>query len=228
MKWGIYNIAMVSIISTITVGLLVANEKRRSCVIAQNREIAKNAEQELASLRNLGFLDRDMPVKSTYERLQAANAGIDLALHKWWMISIKTEERRSKEIKLKRLISLNRKILKNYKHDLCDLRRLGFPENDPRVVYGRNRVAQTVVELANLSREYKNIVENRQHIADDQRAELEQMIALNRECIGGYKSEIEQYLAKGLQPQDKKICEIRSKMASKWAENGLLERKLHR
>jgi hypothetical protein len=219
---------VVSIVGSITVGLLVANEKRRCCVIMQNREIAKKAEQELSSLRLLGFIDRDMPVKSTYERLQAANAGIDLAHHKWWMISIKTEEKKSKEMKLKRLLSLNRKILKSYKHDLCDLRRFGFPENDPRVVYSRNRAAQTVVELANLTREYNDLVSQKELMTNDQRALLEQAIAQNQETIGGYKAQIERYLEKGLKSEDKKVCEIRSKMAAKWAENGLLERKLHR
>lgn len=228
MKWGKKKIAFVAVFGTIGVGLAIANEKRRAAVIEQNGTIAKRAEQELGDLQRLGFLDRDMAVQSTYERLQAAKAGIDLAYCKWWMISIKTEEGKGKQAKLKRLLSLNNKLLKSYRQDLNDLRKFGFPENDPKVVFSRNKVAEIVVELAHLTREYKHAVNKKMVMNSEQTALVNRMIELNRASIGNYKAEIEEYLAQGLNLQDRRIQAVRAKMSAKLAENGLLERKLHR
>jgi hypothetical protein len=228
MPWGIKKIVTVSVVSGVIVGLAVANELRRAAVIVQNKEIAQCAQKELENLRHLGFSERDIPVQSNCERLQAANAGIYLAEHKWWMISIKIEERRGTEIKLRRLLSLNHKLLKSYKHDLNDMRKYGFTENDPRVVLTRNKVAQTIVDLANLSREYKQVVNKRDFMSDTQLAVVQQMIDLNRDSIEAYKAEIENCLERDMDPQDKEIRHIRSKIAVKMAENSLLERKLHR
>lgn len=228
MEWGIRKILTVSIVGTVVVGLAVANELRRAAVIVQNKQIANRAEKELANLRHLGFAERDIAIQSTCERLQAANACVYLAEHKWWMISIKMEERKGTELKLRRLLSLNHKLLKSYKHDLNDMRKYGFPENDPRVVLSRNKVAQTIVDLANLTRQYKQVVNKRDFMSDTQLTALQQMIDLNRDSIEVYKAEIEDHLEKGLDPQAQKICQIRSKIAVKMAENSLLERKLHR
>jgi hypothetical protein len=228
MQCGMKKIAVFSVLGVAAFGLCIANEKRRSAVIIQNEAIASKAQQELAELRALGFLDRDISVRSVSEQLHAAKAGIDLARCKWWMISIKTEENKSKIAKLKRLLSLNTKILKSYKQDLNDLRKFGFPENDPRVIFSRNRVAQTVVELAHLGREYKHAVNKKDYMTDTQIDLLRQMIALNQESVANYKAAIKEYLEQGLDPQDKRVQLVRSKMSAKLAENGLLERKLHR
>jgi len=228
MKMGRKSIAFLSIVGIAISGLGIANERRRTAVIAQNEAIACKANQELDDLRRLGFSERDNAVQSVYEQLQAARNGIDLAQCKWWMISIKTEEKKGKEARLKRLLSLNQKLLKNYRQELNDMRKFGFPENDPRVVFSRNRVAQTVVELAHLSREYKHVVNKKEFMTQSQMDLLRQMIALNQESVANYKAEIDEYLSQGVSLKDKRICAVRAKISAKMAENGFIERKLHR
>ena len=228
MKWHVGSIAIAGIMATILVGLSIANETRRYTVIMQNEAIASKAAKDLQDLQRLGFLDRDISVQSVSERLQAAKNGLDVAQRKWWMISIKTEENKAKQAKLKRLLSLNRKILKSYRQDLDDMRKFGFPENDPRVVFSRNKIAETVVELAHLTREYKGVVNRREYLSDDQVKLAQRMIDLNEESIETYKTEIEDYFRQGMDTNAKKVREIRSKIAVKLAENSLLERKLHR
>lgn len=228
MTWGRRSIATFCVVAIATVGLCIANERRRATVIAQNKTIAQKAQLELEDLRRLGFSERDNAVQSVYEQLLAARSGTDLAQCKWWMISIKTEEKKGKQARLKRLLTLNKKLLKNYRQELADMRKFGFPENDPRVIFSRNRVAQTVVELAHLGREYKHVVDKKEFMTQGQTDLLKQMIELNRDCVANYKAEIEEYLSQGLGSQDKRICEIRAKISAKMAENGFLERKLHR
>lgn len=228
MAWGRKSLAFFCMIIIAAAGLCIANERRRTAVIAQNSSIAERASSELEDLRRLGFSERDNAMQSIYEQLQAARMGLDTAQQKWWMISIKTEEKKGKQARLKRLLSLNKKLLKNYRQELADMRKFGFPENDPRVVFSRNRVAQTVVELAHLDREYKHVVNKREFITEKQMDLLKQMIDLNRDCVANYKAEIDEYLAEGIGLQDKRICDIRAKISAKMAENGFLERKLHR
>lgn len=226
--WGQKGIASFCVIVIVTTGLYIANERRRSAVIAQNKTIAQRAEIELNDLRYLGFSERDNAVQSIYEQLQAARNGLDLAQNKWWMISIKTEENKGKQARLKRLVSLNKKLLKIYRQELADMRKFGFPENDPRVIYSRNRVAQTVVDLAHLDREYKHVVAKKEFMSPRQTDLLKQMIDLNHECVVNYKAEMREYLDHGVGLQDKRLCDIRDKISAKMTENGFLERKLHR
>jgi|GEM_PF-2104010 hypothetical protein len=228
MVWRKKSIASFCVVAIAAVGLCIANERRRIAVITQNNSIARKAELDLDDLRRLGFSERDNAVQSVYEQLQAARMGIDTAHSKWWMISIKTEEKKGKQARLNRLITLNKKLLKNYRQELADMRRFGFPENDPRVVFSRNKVAQTVVELAHLDREYKHVANKKEFMTQRQMDLLKQMIDLNRDCVANYKAEIDDYLAQGLNLKDKRICDIRAKISAKMAENGFLERKLHR
>lgn len=228
MMWGKKSIMSFCVFMIAGAGLCIANERRRAAVIAQNKTIAQKAELELEDLRRLGFAERDNAVQSVYEQLQAARTGIDTAHSKWWMISVKTEEKKGKQARLKRLIALNKKLLKNYRQELADMRKFGFPENDPRVVFSRNKVAQTVVELAHLDREYKHVVAKRDFMSQKQMDLVRQMIELNRESVANYKAEIDEYLAQGLGIKDRRICEVRAKISAKMAENGFLERKLHR
>lgn len=225
---GRKSLAFFCVVAIAAAGLCIANERRRAAVITQNKTIAQRAELELEDLRRLGFSERDNAIQSIYEQLQAARMGIDTAQHKWWMISVKTEEKKGKQARLKRLIALNKKLLKNYRHELADMRKFGFPENDPRVVFARNKVAQTVVELAHLDREYKHVINKQEFVTQKQIDLLKQMIDLNRDCVANYKAEIDEYLGQGLDLKDKRICEIRAKISAKMAENGFLERKLHR
>lgn len=227
MKRHVGSITIASLI-TILVGLSIANETRRYNVIIQNEAIASKAAKDLQDLQRLGFLERDISVLSLSERLQAAQAELEIAQRKWWMISIKTEENKAKQAKLKRLLSLNRKILKSYKQDLNDMRKFGFPENDSRVVFSRNKIAETVVEVAHLTREYNNLCSKRAHLSDDQIKLARRMIELNEESIEDYKAEIEDYLRQGMDVNAKKARDVRSKIAVKLAENCLLERKLYR
>jgi len=228
MKLGTKGIMLITVLGSVAAGLCIANEKRRGAVITQNEAIALKAKSELDELRHLGFMDRDISVQSVYEQLQAANAGLDLARCKWWMISVKTDENHGKITRLKRLLSLNHKLFKNYRQELSDLRKFGFPENDPRIVFTRNRVAQTVVELAHLNREYKYAITKKDFMTDAQLDLIRQMIAVNQESVANYKAEIEEYLNRGLDSKDKRICSVRAKISAKMAENGFLERKLHR
>lgn len=228
MKRRTIQIVALSAVGIVLLGLAIANEIHRYVVIAQNKPIAVRAQHDLDELIRLGFSERDICVQSAREQACAANHLIDLAQHKWWMISVKTKEHKSKVAKLKRLIKLNNKILKSYKQDLTDLRKFGFPENDVRVVFSRNKIAQTVVELAHLTREYKRVVSKQDVMTNEQIAMLQRMINLNKREIGAYTDEIDAYLAHGLDINSKKIKAIRSKMAAKIAENSLLERKLYR
>lgn len=227
-KWGRGRIVMLSMMSAAALGLGIANEKRRHLIILHNEAIAQKTAQDLKDLQRLGFLDRDMAVQSTYERLQAARTGIDMAQRKWWMISIKTDEKKSQQVTLKRLLSLNRKILKSYRQDLNDMRTFGFRENDPRVVFSRNKIARTIVELAHLTREHDYRGSNQGSITPDQMKLVQQTMMLNEDAIKGYKAEIEGHFQQGIDPQSQKIREIRSKIAVKLDENNHLERKMNR
>lgn len=209
-------------------GLCIANERRRVAVITQNKTIAQKAECELADLRRLGFAERDNAVQSLYEQLQAARMGINTANTKWWMISVKTEEKKSKQARLKRLIALNKKLLKNYRQELAEMRRFGFPENDPRIIFSRNKVAHTVVEIAHLDREYEHVIGTHGLMTPKELEDLRQEIDLNLETVANYKAEIEEYLEQGVSLKDRRISEVRAKISAKIAENCFLERKLHR
>lgn len=195
--WGEKSIASFCVVMIAAAGLCIANERRRIAVITQNKTIAQKAQLELQDLRRLGFAERDNAVQSVYEQLQAARSGIDTAEHKWWMISTKTEEKKGKQARLKRLMALNKKLLKNYRQELADMRKFGFPENDPRVAFSRNKVAQTVVELAHLDREYKHVVNKNAFMTQGQMDLVRQMIDLNHESVANYKAEIDEYLAQG-------------------------------
>jgi hypothetical protein len=228
MMWGKKSILSFGIIMIAVAGLCIANERRRAAVITQNKIIAQKAECELADLRRLGFAERDNAVQSMYEQLQAARMGINTAHSKWWMISVKIEEKKGKQARLKRLIALSKKLLKNYRQELAEMRRFGFPENDPRVVFSRNKVAQTVVELAHLDREYKHVVNKQELMTPKELDSVRQMINQNLATVADYKAEIEESLERGLSLKDRRISDVRAKISAKIAENCFLERKLHR
>lgn len=225
---GKKSILSFGIVIIAAVGLSIANERRRTAVILQNKAIAEKAECELTDLRRLGFAERDNAVQSLYEQLQAARMGINTANTKWWMISVKTEEKKSKQARLKRLICLNKKLLKNYRQELAEMRRFGFPENDPRVIFSRNKVAHTVVEIAHLDREYKHVISTHGLMTPKELEDLRQEIDLNLEAVANYKAEIDEHLERGINLKDRRLAEIRSKISAKIAENCFLERKLHR